>query len=190
MRSAPTSLRDRELVERIRRGETTAEGEFVRRYGDPIRDSMLARTRNHEDAEDLAQDTLLAVLQALRRGTIASNEQLAAFVRGTARNIRNNHFRAHERRALEVPLPEDVPAGPVVSELETAERLALALDAIARQGVLNREILRMSLVEGLTPVEIGRALHVRPDLVRARKFRATHRLIAELGVVSPPSRST
>jgi RNA polymerase sigma factor (sigma-70 family) len=185
MRNVLTSLGDRDLVERIQRGETTAESEFVHRYGSRLRAAMFARTRNHEDAEDLAQDTLLAVLQALRRGAIASNDLLAAFVHGTARNIANNFFRARERRPPEVPLSEDMPARPIRSQLEGDERLALALDALARQRVLDREILLMSLLEGLTPLEIGRALRMRPEQVRSHKCRATHRLVTEIGGMPP-----
>lgn len=189
MRNAFTSLGDRDLVDGIRIGEATAENEFVRRYGNRLRAAMFSRTRNQEDAEDLAQDTLLAVLQALRRGAIASNERLAAFVHGTARNIANNYFRARERRPPEVPISEDVPAGPVEPQAEGEERLALALNALSRQRVLDHEILRMSLVEGLTPSEIARELRMRPDLVRSHKSRATHRLFTKLGRLPPPAHS-
>jgi RNA polymerase sigma factor (sigma-70 family) len=181
MRDARPSLGDRELVDRIRIGDAAAETEFARRYLCSVRAMMLARTRNYEDAEDLAQDTLVAVLQALRRGAMASSERLAAFVHGTARNVANNYVRVRERRPTEVPLSEDVPATPATPLLESEERLALALHLLARQGKLDREILRMSLVDGLTPVQIGRALHMRPELVRTHKYRAAHRLVADLG---------
>jgi len=186
MRNELSPLGDRDLVESIRFGETTAENEFVRRYVNPLRSMMLARTRNHEDAEDLAQDALLAVLQALRRGALASSERLEAFVHGTARNVANNYFRARGRHPLEVPLSEDVPAAPVESEWESQERLGLALTVLARHRGLDGAILRMSLVNGLTPLEIGRALHMRPDLVRTHKSRAAHRLVAEIGAASRP----
>jgi len=151
---------------------------------------ILAKTRNHEDAEDLVQDALLAVLQSLRHGHIASHESLGAFVHGTARNVVNNHFRARDRRPPEVPLSEDLPAERVESRLESEERMALALTALAPLRDLDRTILRMSLVKGLTPFEIGRVLHMRPELVRTHKSRAAHRLVAEIGVLSrshPPT---
>ena len=188
MRNELTSLGDRELVERIRLGETTAEDEFVRRYLNALRAMMIARTRNREDAEDLVQDALLAVLQALRRGALASSERLDGFVHGTARNVANSYFRALERQPLEVPLSEDFPAGPVKPEWESQERLALALTVLARKPGLDGEILRMSLVNGLTPLEIGQALHMRPDLVRTHKSRAAHRLVAAIGAAARPSR--
>ena len=188
MRNELTSLGDRELVERIRLGETTAEDEFVRRYLNALRAMMIARTRNREDAEDLVQDALLAVLQALRRGALASSDRLDGFVHGTARNVANSYFRALERQPLEVPLSEDFPAGPVKPEWESQERLALALTVLAHKPGLDGEILRMSLVNGLTPLEIGQALHMRPDLVRTHKSRAAHRLVAAIGAAARPSR--
>jgi len=157
-----------------------AESEFVRRHGNGLRAMMCARTRTHEDAEDLVQETFLAVLLALRRGALASPDRLGAFVRGTARNVANSHLRARERRPPEVPLSENLPAAPEVSQLEVEERLALALGLLARQSGLDGQILRMSLVDGLTPLEIGRALHMRPEVVRSHKSRATHRVAADL----------
>lgn len=191
MRGAPTSsIGDRDLVEAVRHGETWAEDEFVVRYRNPLRALMLARTRSPEDAEDLVQDALLAVLRSLRQGHIASHERLAAFVQGTARNIANNYFRARDRMPPQVPLSEDLPAEPVESRLESEERMALALTALAPLRDLDRAILRMSLVDGLTPREIGRELHMRPALVRTQKSRAAHRLFAGIGALSrshPPT---
>lgn len=105
-------------------------------------------------------------------------------MRGKARNVANNHLRALARTPLEVPLTEDVPAGSVTSDLEAEERLALALDLVARHGGLDGEILRSSLVNGLTPVEIGKTLHMSSALVRTRKSRAARRLGAEIGALS------
>jgi RNA polymerase sigma factor (sigma-70 family) len=170
------------LVERIRRGEPAAEEQFARMFGGPLRAMMLSRTKHHEDAEDLAQDTLVALLRALRRGTVASEERLSAFVHGTARNIANNHFRARDRRPCELPLNDDLPANPVGSALETEDRLALALEALVRQSASDRRILELSLVEHLRPLEIAQVLHVRPELVRAHKSRAAHRWLDALDV--------
>jgi len=186
MRNERTSLGDRDLAERIRFGETTAENEFVLHYASPVRAMMFARTRHHDDAEDLVQDTLLAVLQALRRGALTSGERLEAFVHGTARNVANNYLRARARRPLEVPLSEDIPALPVEPEWEKEDRLELALAVLARRPGLDGEILRLSLVDGLTPSQIGRALHLRPDLVRTHKSRAAHRLVAEVVAEARP----
>jgi RNA polymerase sigma factor (sigma-70 family) len=184
MRNEHPSLEDRELVEGIRCGQTGAENEFVRRYTNPVRAMMVARTRHHDDAEDLVQDTLLAVLRALRRGVLASNERLEAFVHGTARNVANNYLRARAHRPFEVPLSEDIPARPIEPEWESAERLRLALAALARKPGLDGEILRLSLVDGLRPSEIGRSLHLAPELVRSRKSRAAHWLVAEIAAAA------
>ena len=75
------------LAERIHGHEPSAEEEFVGLFSDRVRFLVLARTRDPEVARDLAQDVMLAVVNALRNGQLRDAERLTAFVYGTARNL-------------------------------------------------------------------------------------------------------
>jgi RNA polymerase sigma factor (sigma-70 family) len=169
-----------DLAARIQRGDRDAEEEFARRYATRLRLMALARTHDPSAAEDLAQDALIGCLQALRRGQLEFPEHLAAFVHGTMRNILNNYFRSQGRRPDEIPLGDDVPAASAPGSLERDERLALVRKTIARLGKIDRAILRMSLIDGVGPSEIARLLRLGPDVVRARKSRATKKVIGLL----------
>ena len=49
------------LVTRVAAGDPLAEGELVEHFAPRVRAMALARTRDHDLAKDLTQETLLAV---------------------------------------------------------------------------------------------------------------------------------
>jgi len=62
-----------------------------------------------EDAEDLVQEVLIIVLEALRDGRIRETDRLASFVLGTCRNVVQNDRRTRSRRKrLREGLPLDL----------------------------------------------------------------------------------
>jgi len=178
-------LDSRSLVERIGSGDPAAEEEFIRRYHVRVVMMMRARMRRGGVAEDLAQETLVESLEALRRGAIHAPEKLAAFVHGTALNVLNGYRRYQGRHPLEVSLPEDLPDPRSPEEtLENRETLGLLRRAFTEIPRRDRELLRMSLVEGFTPVEIAAAAGSGAGLIRVRKCRAARRLLRRFRVLT------
>ncbi|HVU09136.1 MAG TPA: sigma-70 family RNA polymerase sigma factor [Verrucomicrobiae bacterium] len=62
--SAPVD--ESELVRRSRRGDLTAYDELVKRYQERIYATIYHMTSNHEDANDLAQESFIKAFQALK----------------------------------------------------------------------------------------------------------------------------
>ena len=88
---------------------------------------MMARTRDGELARDLAQDALIALLQALRQGQLRDHERLPAFAHGIGRNIVNNFFRTRQREPQSTPLVDDLAVFSQSDDPEEQERLNSAL---------------------------------------------------------------
>ena len=174
------------LLARIASGDAEAETSLVRQFGPRIRAMVLARTRDHELARDLAQEALIAVLRATRAGQVRDPERLSAFVHGVARNVVSNYLRGNRRRA-EDQLVEDVPASSSFEdEYGERERLALLHQALAALSDSDRRILEWTLVEGLKPGDIAGRLGLAADVVRTRKSRALKRVLAALaGLLRP-----
>ena len=87
----------RNLVERIAAGDRSAEALLVARY----RDQIVMTLRRHgrtEDAEDLAHDALITLLEKLRTGSIAEPEKLGAYLSGIAVNLSIAVVRKEARR--------------------------------------------------------------------------------------------
>lgn len=142
-----------------------------------VRVMMRARTRDADLARDLTQETLMAVLIALRKGQLRDAARLTAFVHGVARNIVNNHLRGSRQRS-ELPLETDVADVAADDDTESRERaqaVARGLEAISGG---DRDVLLLTLVDGLLPREIAARLSLPPEVVRQRKSRALRRIIA------------
>ena len=151
---------------------------------------LRARLRQIEAVHDLAQDTLVAVILAIRKGQVREADRLPGFVQGVARNLANNHLRGVARRG-EAPFDEALAATLAAhDDRDEEDRLAAVtrgLDAIAPA---DREVLQLTLVEGLPPRDIAHRLNLSSDVVRTRKSRALMRLRAALEDRPPaPSRT-
>src|SRR5437667_2145601 len=173
-----------ELVQRIQEGDPAAEEEVAEFFHPRVLAMASVRLRDAEAARDIAQETILAVLQAVRGCKLREAEKLLAFVFGTARNLINNYARAQSQNPRAVPLDPDtatvVPMAPVV---ELAERRALVRRALEHLKPLDRRILLLTLVDGMNPREIAPLVGLQPENVRTRKARAIKtisRVIANL----------
>jgi RNA polymerase sigma factor (sigma-70 family) len=162
------------LVRRITDGDREAEAELARAFHWRVRLMASVRLHGSDAALDITQDTFIAVLEALRAGRLRELERLPAFVLSIAQNLINNHLLAEARSGEVLTDPRARPAavgsGPV--DLDE-QRRTLVRAALKRLDPLDRRILLLTLIEGLTPREIAPIVGLKPDTVRTRKARAT-----------------
>jgi RNA polymerase sigma-70 factor, ECF subfamily len=173
----PSSLSNRVLA-----GDPDAERELVEYFAPRVRAMALARTRDPDLAKDLAQEALVAVLQAARKGQIRDALRLEAFVAGVARNIINNHKRKSLRHP-ELPLDDRFPVA-AADDHGAIERRRLLRQAMATLSPSDRQILVLTLVEGLKPGEIAGRIGASAEVVRTRKSRAVKRILEVIGSLS------
>jgi RNA polymerase sigma factor (sigma-70 family) len=171
------------LAGRVAAGDAQAETELATHFAPRIRAMALVRTRDADLARDLTQETLLAVIQALRKGQVRDAERVEAFIAGVARNVINNHKRRRLRRP-EVQLDDDTLAVAPDGEREDAERRRLLAGALTLLSAADRQLLLLTLVDGLKSGEIARRLGVSPDVARTRKSRALKRILEALDIQS------
>jgi RNA polymerase sigma-70 factor, ECF subfamily len=169
-----------DLVVRVAQGDPAAEATLVEHFTPRVRAMMMARTRDADLARDLTQDTLIALLQALRQGQLREHDRLAAFAHGIARNVVNNFFRSRQRDPVNQPLPDDLAVAAPVEDHDERERLVLLQQGLADLSDGDRQILQMTLADGLKPGEIAEKLGLTSEVVRARKSRAQKRIVAVL----------
>jgi len=139
-----------------------------------------SRTRDREAALELTQEILMGVLQALRKGMLREAESLPAFVVGTARNLINHRFHEMTRHPAPASLNPNTapdpaagcPGWPQDLGIEEDEKRILARQAMAGLKSLDRQVLYLTLVEGLKSGEIALRIGLKPEYVRNRKSRA------------------
>lgn len=162
----------------IAAGDPAAESAFAAHFAPRIRAMLRARLRQADAVQDLMQDAMVAVILALRKGQLREPERLGAFVHGVARNIVNNHLRGQHRRS-EAPLDDEVASRLAATDSrEDEERRGLVARGLAAIAPADREVLQLTLVDGLHPREIAQRLSLSSDTVRQRKTRALKRLMA------------
>jgi RNA polymerase sigma factor (sigma-70 family) len=173
-----------QLAARIGNGDRDAEAEFAAIFGPRVAAVVAHRLPDRAAVHDVTQDTLVTALLALRAGKVDDSEKLAAFVYGVVRNLTSNYRRTQQRGPSAVALEADMLIADPVPELESLERRRLAEQAVSELPPLEREVLRLTLRDGLEPSNIAALLGVTAETVRTRKSRALKRLVEMLRAAS------
>ncbi|OXM51356.1 RNA polymerase subunit sigma-70 [Amycolatopsis alba DSM 44262] len=130
-------------------------------------------------AEDVAQETCLAVLATLPTTRATGGSFLTAVLGIAARKV----AAAFRWRARDRSEPTPDPPDRAAPEPDEPEWHALAADGHDRltrlmSGLpdIQREILRLRITVGMTAPETGAVLRVSPGMVRVAQHRALHKL--------------
>ena len=170
-----------DLADRIARGDTVAENRLVLLYAERVRIMAINRTGDREASKEIADDVMMAAIQALRRDKVRDKERLGAFVHGIAVNVINNFLRTRGRRPAMGQLPDDLPASDGAELEESRNRLDWVLRGIAQLSPRDREVLQLAFVDGMSSKEVAQQMGLTQDVVRQRKCRALNHLKAHLG---------
>ncbi|HYK82590.1 MAG TPA: sigma-70 family RNA polymerase sigma factor [Gemmatimonadales bacterium] len=173
------------------------EAALAVRFWERLRLFAARRLGDRAAAEDVAQETLRRVLEAVRGGRLEEPAALPGFVFSTARHICAQHYRAagREARALE-RLDAGRSSGghaDALAALITEERRRAVHHALARLAESDREILQLVFYEQVETEQVARRLALSPGAVRVRKHRALRRLSELLtgqGGNDPPGSAT
>ncbi|MEX1185172.1 MAG: sigma-70 family RNA polymerase sigma factor [Gemmatimonadaceae bacterium] len=157
------------------------EAELVLRFSDRLRLFATRRLRDAAAAEDVAQETLRRVIDAMRAGRIENPLALPGFVFQTASHVCLQHQRSAGREARALARLHDEPTGgaeapDALVALISEERRATVRAALDRLADSDRELLRLYFFERLDASEIAGRLGMPAAALRVRKHRALHRL--------------
>lgn len=157
---------------------------LAKRFRARLRVFAARRLADPSESEDVAQDTLRRVLEALREGRVKNPEALPAYVFQTARHVCMERGRSsrRERQALARFGEEPSPARrDPLSELVREERREEVRRALARLEEGDQRLLRLFFYEGADTAEVAERLEITPGAARVRKHRALRRLAEILG---------
>jgi RNA polymerase sigma-70 factor, ECF subfamily len=163
----PSAASDEQLMQDFAKGDAEAFNELFRRYKQPIFGFFRRRLAESSHAEELTQETFLAILRG------ASRYQPQALFRTYLYAIAFKILRAHRRRvAFRATFlgpwkgAQDPPAR------QTAETEMLLRQALGKLDGVDREMLMLREFEQLSYAEIAELLHIPVNTVRSRLFRA------------------
>ena len=156
---------DEELMDEMRRGSRTAFETLFGRYRDAIWRFFRRRTPDPARAEELAQDTFVALLDGAAR--YEGRGAFRSFLFGIAYNVLLADRRKAVHRVTD-PLDDD-PAGPDAGD---PDRGIWVRDALGRLGEEDREVLMLREYEQLSYQEIADLRGIPLNTVRSQLFRA------------------
>jgi len=189
--------RDEEVLKAVQSGEPDAFDRFVRRFGNRIYSFGLRVCNQTEDAEDVYQDTLVAVFRTVEslREPKALTTWLYRVVANACRSRRRKGSFAGNR---EIPLDELLPhgepilGGPVMpdgagpADEVYRRELADALEKSVRDLPHDyRVVWLMRDAEGLSTQETADALEITVPNVKMRLHRARLQLRKQLSHLRP-----
>jgi RNA polymerase sigma-70 factor (ECF subfamily) len=172
------------LVERAQGGDLAAYTELVHRYRERIYKTIYRFTRNHDDTDDLAQETFLRAFKELRRFRRRSG--FYTWIYRIALNLSFNLLKkrkkemAGQQSAVRLPgVEKAMLSGPEAASSagELRDRLAAAVDSLPR---LFRSAFILVVYQGLTHGQAARVLGCSENTVSWRMHKARKILQSEL----------
>ncbi len=181
--STSTGVSDERLMLAFSKGSSDAFTELFSRYKQPIYGFFRRRVAEPAHAEELTQETFLALLRA------AARYEPRALFRTYLYAIGIKILRAHRRKAaFRATFFGHENSAPDPSKQDATESGLWVRRAVEKLDSLDREILMLREFEQLSYAEIADLLQLPQNTVRSRLFRARNAL---RNLLEPPAeRST
>jgi RNA polymerase sigma-70 factor (ECF subfamily) len=179
------------LLDRCRDGDELAWEALVRQYQARILGLAYHYLGNREEARDLAQEVFIRIYRNIH--LCKGAEMFMPWVIRIARNLSIDHKRRKAARPIagDIPVDEmgDLPAPGRSPEAEwmANSRKRLIFRALQELTDINREIILLKEIQGLTLEEIASLLKVPLGTVKSRANRARIELAEKVLTLSSPT---
>lgn len=197
--SRQEALHDTHLVQRFNAGDEGAFVEIISRYRERMFTVAFGLLKNHADAEEIAQDTLIRAHRGLAR--FRGDSSLATWMHRIALNLARNRYwyffrrQRHATFSLDRAFSDenqstfsDLVASEDASparETVTGEFSELVAICMTRLGKPQREILTLRNALNRSYAEIGQELGINVGTVKSRIARARGNLRTLLAEACP-----
>lgn len=173
--------RDRELIERVARGDTSAHRQVFDRYYSRVLAFVRRRLRDDSLCEEVASDVFFEVWR--NAASFRGESEVHSWIFGIA------HFKAlsarrHQgqlKRASVIPTDNDVMQNFAETEelsetLESRDEMRRMMRALQALPEGQREVIRLAFIDGRSYQEIAEELGITEGNVKTRVNRARARL--------------
>ncbi|MGI8966575.1 MAG: sigma-70 family RNA polymerase sigma factor [Limisphaerales bacterium] len=187
--SAPVND-DLELVHRAQREDAAAYTELMQRYQQRIYATLYNMTSNHEDANDLTQETFIKAYRALK--SFKGDSSFYTWIYRIAVNKTINFLKQRKNRSflslndLDFNTENNPDLVALISEktprrdLNLAELQQKLNEAMQKLSEPHRLVVTLHDVQGLSHDEIAKIMECNSGTVRSRLFYARQQLQAHL----------
>lgn len=163
---------DRQLIDRIARGDESALGDFYRAFEGPLYRFAYARLNDSFEAADIVNDVMMEVWRNATR--FEGRSKVSTWVFGIARHKSIDRLRKRRPdhgEELDDNLPDDEGDDPETCVLaaENAELVRLCIEGLSEA---HREVVHLAFFEDLPYAEIAGIAGCPEGTVKTRMFHA------------------
>lgn len=183
---APEGTSEADLVRHAQRGDLRAYDQLVQRYQERVYATIYHMTSNHEDANDLAQDTFIKAYHALKSFKGGSSFYTWLYriaVNKTINFLKQRRHRTHmSLDDLDINAENDPDMVAFVSDKTPRREAALTElqeklnEALQQLSESHRLVVTLHDVQGLPHEEIAEIMDCNVGTVRSRLFYARQQL--------------
>lgn len=187
---------DRDLVERVQRGDSSAFDVLVKKYQHRVIGLVGRYVHDWSECQDVAQEVFMRAYRAL--GNFRGDAQFSTWLHRIAVNTAKNHLVAQNRRPptddIDVMDAEQYDMSLRLRDTDTPEHELLrqeiettVMAAVNRLPSELREAITLREVEGLSYEEIAERMGCPIGTVRSRIFRAREAIDTQLKPLLEPT---
>src|SRR5882724_6941622 len=188
--AATDAPEDQKLVKRAQGGDLEAYDALIRRYQERIYATVYQMTANHEDANDLAQETFIKAFQALK--SFKGDSSFFTWLYRIAVNKTINFLKQRKNRThmslndIDFNAEHDSDLIALISEKTPRREAGLSElqkklnEALLKLSEPHRLVVVLHDVQGQSHEEIAEIMDCNIGTVRSRLFYARQQMQAEL----------
>lgn len=177
---------DEILVARARRGEGAAFDVLIERYKERLYATVYHMTSNHEDANDLVQDTFIKAYKSL--GSFRGHSSFYTWLYRIAVNRTINFLKRRKNRNqfslddLDSAIQSDPDFVELMSHVTPRREAGLTElrdklnEALQKLSEPHRAVVTMHDIQGMTHADIAKVMNCSEGTVRSRLFYARQQL--------------
>lgn len=169
---------DRELIERVRRGEKEAFRTIVERYEPVVAATVRGMLGRGHEAEDVGQETFIRFWRSIE--SFRGDSSLKTYLTRIAINLSLNELKRRRRRSGRIaPEPvEDfhIEGGDDRVDLDRSERQELVRRGLERLDEKHRAVVLLRMIEEFSTAETAEVLGLPEGTVLSRLSRGMKKL--------------
>jgi len=174
-------LEEEKLIEKAKKGDILAFEKIYRKHGPKVFRFLYWKTSDIETTKDLVQEVFLKAFKKIKSFKIKKGVSISCWLLRIARNTVIDFYRTskptYSLEALEDPVLKLASSQPLPSQLTQRnlenERLKKAL---AKLPEIQREVIVLRFIEGLSSKEVGEILKKSDGAIRIIQYRALKKL--------------
>ncbi len=176
-------LDDNTLIKKTLNGDVKSFEEIVNRYNRMVYTLAYRVLKNHEEAEELAQDVFIKIYQSLKSFSMKS--KLSTWVYRITYNASINKFRSQKRRIITTEIDRysefnNTTIPDAHHDISEKEKQKVINDSILKLPETDRIIITLYYYEELSVKEIAEITEMSTQNVKTKLYRSRKKLFEDL----------